>query len=384
MSRSDAMTLSDKIRHAANLARLAPSSHNCQPWLVRVFSPEFYYANLDLAAGSRHPLRQVLVLGLDRARCLSALPSLQREMRMSIGAFATLFHNFLRLQGLAVEARLVPEFGCALTDLGAQRLDGCEPLLVLLVGEEQGDAQPVTLARLQKTVEARRTLRTPYMRPQRGTPALHPEAALPYRLQASALLHWRHCDNEADIERLARFVGQYAERDFSDARAWAETYRFIDFSARSGSIEGDGFNIQQLTGPLPRWKRWLYRCALAPALVPLSARCGFTGRIASQLGELVGRSASLCYLSYSGDAGAAAQQQVLAGEAMLAHWLAATEQGLALHPVSVVLQHGEIRERLECLLAEPNEVWFFARLGQPIAPPAMQFRYRRTVEPLLC
>ncbi len=384
MNLHDTMLLAEKIKRAADLARLAPSSHNCQPWQVCSFEPDFYFTHLDLVAGAHRDLRQVLVLGLDRERCLTALPSLRREMRMSAGAFATLFYNFLRLQGVMVEARLVPEHGAPLTELGALQLHHCEPLLVLLLGAVEQAPQAEALARLQQLVESRRTLRTPYKRPVRGGPAQPLPTVLPYRLQDDGPLRWTHCDNSIDIERLARFVGQYAERDFSDSRAWRETYRYIDFSARSGAIEGEGFNIQQLTGPLPAWKRWAYRAALAPALLPLTARFGLTRNIASQLGGLVRNSAALCYLSYAGSPARAAEQQLLAGEAMLDLWLAATDRGMALHPVSVVLQHSEIRERLECLLAEPDEIWFFARLGEPVQPPTTEFRYRRAVSPLAC
>ncbi|MGH8526515.1 MAG: nitroreductase, partial [Gammaproteobacteria bacterium] len=190
-------------------------------------------------------------------------------------------------------------------------------------------------------------------------------------------------DRPQEVERLAQFVAEHAERDFSHREAWQETYRYIDFSGRRGQVEDVGFNIQQLMGPLPPWKRAWYRWALSPALMPISARLGMARKIAAQIGVLMAQSAALYYLEYSGPAADRREQELLAGGSMLALWLAATEKGLALHPVSVVLQHSEIQRRFQSLLGQAGEIWFFARVGEPVESSLAHFRYRRRVEDFL-
>lgn len=372
------MSTDDDIDFAVRWASLAPSSHNCQPWRVLRCARDFYLRHVDPGAEAHAGWHEALVLGVDPARALSALPSLRREMCMSVGGFAALLHNFLRLHGFAVLPQLLPAAWTPASATGAARL-GAEAVAVFLVGERTVPVQSEALARLLALAQRRTTQRVPFRRQGALEPSFDIGRALPHRLRPDAGLHWRMCAAAAQIDALAHFVARHAERDFSDADVWAETYRYIDFSGRHGEVPGVGFNIQQLLGPMPGWKRAAYRRVLAPALMPLSRRLGMARRIAVQLGALVADSAAIFYLSYDGPAADVAEQHLLAGESVLRLWLALTDSGLALHPVSVVLQHTDVREKLERLLGEPGEIWFFARVGEPAGPPP-PFRYRQPLE----
>lgn len=58
------------LQQAVDIARQAPSSHNCQPWSL--------HYDTDARCGR---------LAIDRRRALQSLPSLEREMLMSCGIF---------------------------------------------------------------------------------------------------------------------------------------------------------------------------------------------------------------------------------------------------------------------------------------------------------
>lgn len=378
-----ALALSDKIKRAANWAGLAPSSHNCQPWRLVGCDRNFYARNLDPSARARFPWRRALVLGIDHSQALSALPSLQREMRMSVGAFALLFYNFLRLQGIKVKPRLLAQSWEPATPLGTSKLRSCEPLMVFFIGDQAQPAPAGKLKHLVELVQRRRTLRVPFLKRLDARLPAAIDRVLPYELARTKALSWHRLDRPQEVERLAQFVAEHAERDLSHREAWQETYRYIDFSGRRGQIEDVGFNIQQLMGPIPPWKRAWYRWALSPALMPISVRLGMARKIAAQIGVLMAQSAALYYLEYSGPAADHREQELLAGGSMLALWLAATEKGLALHPVSVVLQHAEIQRRFQSLLGQAGEIWFFARVGEPVESSPTHFRYRRRVEDFL-
>ncbi|MBI3898688.1 MAG: hypothetical protein HY308_10385 [Gammaproteobacteria bacterium] len=401
--------IATKIRRAAEWASLAPSSHNCQPWSLIGCNQRFYTEHVQPSPVVPFEWRNALVLGIDQTRSLSALLSLKREMRMSVGGFAALFHNFLRLQGIDVAVQLFSQGWAPATAMGAQKFSTCEPLAVFFINEQLISEQPAQLDYLLRLAQQRKTLRGRYRISSVCMLPTDAGSVLPYRLSTDDACTWHKRDQRQDVKRLAEFVARHAERDFSDRRAWAESYRHIDFSERTGEVDDIGFNIQQLLGPMPAWKRAWYRGLLAPVFMPVSVRLGVARRIARQLGDLVAHSAAVYYLTYSpssieqsaqaasngslvvnplpGAQGVVrsiadyAERQFLAGESMLALWLAATENGLALHPVSVVLQHDDIRAQLQQLLQVLDEIWFLARVGEPAQTPTISFRYRRAINP---
>src|SRR5574343_998563 len=80
------------------LAARAPSSHNSQPWRLRSLPA------VPARWQGCGPWTQALLIDLDPARCLRALPALRREMRISLGGFAAILLNLLRLSAWPVKA----------------------------------------------------------------------------------------------------------------------------------------------------------------------------------------------------------------------------------------------------------------------------------------
>lgn len=70
------------LQQAVDIARQAPSSHNCQPWSL----------HYDAAARCGR-------LAIDRRRALQSLPSLEREMLMSCGIFFEYLSALLNCAG---------------------------------------------------------------------------------------------------------------------------------------------------------------------------------------------------------------------------------------------------------------------------------------------
>ena len=97
----------DALRDAVAVARLAPSSHNCQPWAVASFESPEAVRTLAAWLGVRpRSDERWLVLALDAERALEALPSLETEMRLSCGMFLQLLTARLAEDGLAT--RVIP------------------------------------------------------------------------------------------------------------------------------------------------------------------------------------------------------------------------------------------------------------------------------------
>ncbi len=57
---------------------------------------------------------------------------------------------------------------------------------------------------------------------------------------------------------------------------------------------------------------------------------------------------------------------VKGGARLADYWLCATAAGLALHPVSVVLQHEDLRTAFQSSLRIPGRAFFVSRLGLPV------------------
>lgn len=56
-----------------------------------------------------------------------------------------------------------------------------------------------------------------------------------------------------------------------------------------------------------------------------------------------------------------------AAGALADYWLDATAAGLVLHPISIVIQHDDLRLALQRRFCLPGRVFFAARLGHPAA-----------------
>lgn len=330
------------LREAIDVARFAPSSHNCQPWA--------------LASLAENGVPRLLV-SVDATRALSALPSLATEMRLSCGMFLELLVAALAEQGFAVRVEDPPPTVC--------HPDTWTPLAVIATasGVPRVAAWPTAL------VADRRTNRAPYQN-RAVRPADRDALAGAARDGVSIEL----CCDPLAIRAIGAFVGRNAGVDFADLRAWSETFRYIRFTDAPAV---DGFALDQLFGPLPIAVRRALRLALSPRVMRFARHLGVPRVMARELGKLVARAPMLVCVSVTDDA---PRTELAAGRTVMDLWMRATARGLALHPVSAVLQHDELRQRFQQLVVPRGRAVFFARVGYPTTtfPPTP----RRRIEPV--
>lgn len=425
----------DALHLAAAIAARAPSSHNCQPWgagwatdavtrrtaaaLLAAGEPGGRAAvspgggSAGTAAGApdgrlggtpdgasagsgRVPSRrsEYLVLALDRARELTALPAHATEMLLSCGSHGEILARALAAQGWRADGvRLLgpgatggaPPFG------GDRWPRAWEPLCLLRLSP--APAPPGDLAALRETVGARHTNRGPY-RPEAIDPGVlarlassAAESALLRAQQApGAPVAVRHLVGAPERAALAELVARHGGRDFAHRAAWRETHAYIRRDEAEAARAGDGFTLGQLFGELSPPRRLGMRAALAPATMRLLRHAGYDRFLARQLAAAVRRSPAAVALCFDGSDGSDSSGRpgnpagpgdfggrtpdagsvLRAGAALAGYWLAATRAGLVLHPVSVLLQHEDVRDACERRLALPGRALFLSRLGYAV------------------
>lgn len=339
------------FRDAVDVARLAPSSHNCQPWaLASLESGDAARTVAGWLGQPRHDDERWLLLGIDPEHALSALPSLATEMQLSCGMFLQLLVAALGEQGVA--ARVVP---CEGRPPIAGYPDAWMPVAAVAIvpGVPQNAAWSTRLA------ADRRTNRAPYQ------DHIVSHATTDSLAGATALFGDRGdvsiqliTDRDA-VRAVGKFVGRHASIDFADLETWAETFQYIRFGTE---VAADGFPITQLFGPLPVAIRQVLRLALSPRAMRVLRHVGAPHLMARGLGKLVGRAPLLVCVSVTSTSPLAA---LTAGGVAMDLWMRATAAGLALHPVSALLQHHELRERFQRLVVPRGRAVFFARVGLP-------------------
>lgn len=365
------------LREATAVAALSPSSHNCQPWaLARLTGDARETAHRYLRLDATRPEDEVeyLVLALDRKRELVALAAHAVEMQVSCGAYRYLLLRALAAHGwTAVGSRTVeedpPEPG---PDWPADWTPLCVTALrrTAVTGED--------LPELRELAGRRHTNRAPY-RSDPLDPALLAALAEPDGAAEGAVddavagaaddadgVTIRHLTSPQDRQRFVSFLARHAGRDFRDRKAWRETHSYLRFSETEANTRGDGFTLTHLFGPMSRVRHLAMRCLLAPAVMRLLCLVGYHRILAVGLAATVRRSPALVAMCLTGREPGLAD--ALRGGARLArYWLAATRAGLVLHPVSVVLQHDDLRLGVQRELGLPGRTFFLSRLGRPLA-----------------
>lgn len=365
----------EHLRRAVDVARRAPSSHNSQPWRVTHVADRGKRPDLPaLPAG-----RQAVLLSFDTGRMLKSLPSLRFEMYLSCGLFLGLLVEALEAQGYPCEALWLCD-GVEVT--GTEQ--GPEDLVLLAVGPREpghGPERGEDFERLQALARARRTVRAPFG----NEPVGEADAAGLVRADRPAeltggLLSVRIETGRAEIARIGRLVEAYGALDFSNYAAWSETYRYIHFDQTRPAE--DGFYLSSLVGPVSRTRSRLMRIAFAPAVMQVLRVVGLPRKLAKELGALVAGSPGLLSCALP-DRRPGAKALVQAGARLMEIWLNAQRLGIAVHPVSVMLQHDEPRREVETLFGEPGRVVFLARFGYAAAQAADVPSPRRPVDGVL-
>lgn len=358
MSASDFELL---LRQAIEAARWAPSSHNCQPWRVAV---------VPGACKNERLLR----LTLDQGRRLTALESLDLEMALSVGLFLGLLVTALQRLGLACEWALDNESGPS--------PKGEIPMAIVIV--RRTSARVVGGADLESFVDLarrRRTCRAPFAP---DPPSAEAVAAMSARrwpeTLSGASLEVRVEMDPKTLKSVAELTSRYAALDFTHLEAWSETYRYLRFREPGDEDVADGIFIDSLLGPLTPFKRHLLRFVLAPLAMQALRPFGGPSRMADALAGLVAAGPGLVCCSLPEER--PRRQDLLQAGARLAEiWLNAQAAGLALHPVSVLLQHEAPRRELQRLISLSSRPVFVARFGLALPNPTTS--PRRPVDAIL-
>lgn len=337
------------LQFALEIATGAPSSHNVQPW------------SLAQAEADAPGVIAKLVLALDPERCLRALPQAHElEMHLSCGAYLEALVTGLVARGWQAEVSVAEAAREVLPD-------PLQPLATVRVTGRVEKAAREEAERRCGLAMQRKTHRGPYQGgaiPRGVAEAVSGPRSFAFPAlsqEPPGVAGWQLIESPEAIQKAADFVSRHASIEFTHAGNWAETYRCLRFDDSQAS--GDGMPITSLLGPLPSWQRPLLRALLAPAAMRGLGRLGLARSLAGQFGDRVSEASALLYGFMPSD-GADPGTRLAAGAQMFAVWLALTEQGLSLHPISVVLQHERLRVAFQRELGlPPGRGFFFARVG---------------------
>jgi nitroreductase len=311
----------ETVKRALAIARFAPSAHNTQPWRV-----------------SREGDR--LVIGVDPRRHLAHSDPLARDLHLALGGFVEAITLALAAEGVAAAAVDPPAGAFAALEHA---------------GSRGRDAGPISLLR------RRQTSRLAYSpRPL--------EAAAVDALAAAARAHGisLHAAARGTAERAKLDAWFFAatRESWLDARAVAELRAWMRLDPEGARAPEDGLSTHCLglgtadgIGASLAVRAWPWRAAGAVFLAPLLAE-----RLAASEARDVAEAPFLGLL-VADRAGAAA-----AGAGLLRVWLAATELGLAIHPISVLIDRRgwEVARHLG---VPADRVMFAFRLGRSAPPP---------------
>ena len=358
----------DALLAAREIAALSPSSHNSQPWALAWLTSSRARRSAATLLGppADDGDREYLALALDRDRELGSLPAHAVEMWLSCGLYWQILLRALAAQGWTLGRS---HFTDGEGDAGALTLDEGWPghWSLLCVAElHPAPASDEDLTELRETAEARRTNRAPYRDDDVAPSLLESLMAPSGAAAADAKVIVTHLRSEQDRKRFAGFVTRYAGRDFSHDAAWRETHSYLRWSDAHTAATGDGFTLTQLFGPMSAARRLFLRTALNPATLRLLRYGGYHRILAWQLAMITRPTPVIVAMSVPDETPDLAAG-VRAGARLADYWLRATRAGLALHPISVVLQHEDVRRALQERFGLPGRTFFVSRVGYPTA-----------------
>lgn len=320
----------DLRRWVLSHALLAPHAHNLQSWLVDLSTPD------------------TIVLRMDMQRLLPETDPLARQMVISQGTFLELIDMAARQRGHRAEITPFPEGGYS-----AEVPDSRPTALVRLVPDASAGPDP-----LFAQVFRRHTHRGAYA-PQA------PEATALAALQASVAglpvtLGWVTANDASAMVQHRQIAIDAWRTELTTPRTLLESYHLLRIGPREIAEHRDGIAINT---PFVRALTALGLFDRSQASAPDSSE------IREQLQRFnthIASTPAFCWLNTSSNDRVS---QLQAGRAYVRLQLAATAQGLSMHPLSQALQeypeqaaHYQAAHRL--MAAPGHTVQMWTRLGR--------------------
>lgn len=316
------------------VARLAPNSHNVQPWLV------------DLSSDT------TMRLYVDRSRLLPASDPPARQIHISQGTFLELLEIAAREFGYRAEIRYFPD-GEYSSSVVADR-----PVALISLRPEPGVARDPLFQEVRK----RRTNKLSY---DLGTKLSAAELAELHSAARSENLTWRILTSEAERRTLREVCTQAMATEVSSVERNRETARWFRFSDRELLEKRDGFGAAH--NGVEGVKKWFAENFILSRGRAIDPKGAFAQGAVAQTREQAGSAPAFAALISRTNT---RLDQVLAGRAYARIDLTASRLGLAIQPLSQALEEypemASHQKRLKLALgAAPEEtVQMLFRLGR--------------------
>lgn len=325
----------DLRRWVLSYAILAPHSHNLQSWLVDLREPG------------------VIMLYCDLTRLLPETDPLSRQIMMSQGTFLELLDIAARQKGLRADIDLFPQ-----GEFGPERPDK-RPVARIRLSPDAAIKPDPLFAQILR----RRTNRQAY---EAREPTVAAREAIAASVAGRAIRTGFVGAAQADALQRHRAIASQAWRiELITPRTIMESYKVLRVGPQEIAQHRDGLSINT---PMVRALTALGMFDRTKA--PAPDDMAITGQIKEFDAKIATTPAFFWMITQGNDR----KTQVNAGRAYARAQLAATEQGLSMHPLSQALQEYPEQARpyadIHQLLGAPqprDTVQMWARLGY--APP---------------
>ena len=317
---AERLGLSEPVAASLALASLAPSSHNTQPWKVRVMSE-----------------REVLVL-LDEKRLLPAVDPERREALVSIGAFLENLVRGAESQGLAAKVEITAD---GPSGTGSARVS-FEPAAA---GGEK---------KILEAILARNTFRGPL-------PADPLPAETVRDLAGTASTRWTYFPSTSPGGAwIRKAIAESNRIQASRDDAMEELSRWIRFSPGAVARHRDGLTTSGMELPTP------VRAFMALFFNEKSVQ-GKAFREAGVKKAMEQADACAGFFVLSSPDGTP-RAAVQAGRDLESFWLEAVQRGVAVHPMSQVLEESPWKDQIASRLGIGGTVQMVLRVGLAPTP----------------
>lgn len=326
--------LSDPRLRLASWASLAPSSHNLQPWRLRLDGED------------------ALRLFIDPQRLHPATDPAYRQTTISQGTFLELFDMAAGGLGMATEVTVFPDGPFS----GPEDM-GRRPVARIALRDAPERLPPPLFA----AVRRRRSSKVVYTG---RAVSIEERRHLAAAVEPVAGVAAGFVDRGAAMERLRALVLEGIRAEMTDPGALEEIARIMRLTPRDVLAHRDGLV------PLPGAAGWV--ADLLFGAESLAEPDSFMTR--SGLRQMAGWAESATAFVWLTTPGNTRAEQIAAGRAYMRLDLAAAAAGVAIHPMSQALQDVPVQAAQYAavralLLPEDGTVQMLARLGQVEAPP---------------